>query len=327
MLSAALSLVGAIIYGSADFFGGLAARRLRSIVVTALSAFAGLLALAVALPIVGGVWRFEDALWGVLAGGFGMVAIVLLYASLAIGPMSILSPLTAVLSAVAPVLWGLTVNGETLSTVGYTGLAVALVAVVLVGFVPGAKVVRPQLRAIVMGAGAGLAIGAFLIVMDRTHDDSGLVPLFVSRVTSTAVTTIVVGALILTAVRRGGRASAVLDASGPPLGATASGRADLDHVGVARLPLQMTRQRAVGFAARVRCTRRLRQRRHARRAAPGRPVDRVGAHSALSRGHDPARRPCAPRARRPRAMARARSRARRGRDARAGLTAISARTA
>jgi hypothetical protein len=53
MLSAALALVGAIIYGAADFLGGLAARRLRSIVVTAVAAASGLVLLVLALPLVG----------------------------------------------------------------------------------------------------------------------------------------------------------------------------------------------------------------------------------------------------------------------------------
>ncbi|MET0812909.1 MAG: EamA family transporter [Microbacterium sp.] len=248
MLSAAIALVGAVVYGSADFFGGLAARRLRSIVVTALSAFAGLVALAVALPFVGGVWSLEDVLWGILAGGFGVIAIALLYACLAIGPMSILSPLTAVVSAIAPMVWGLTIGGESLAPLGYVGLAVALIAVVLVGFVPGEKVVRPQPRGVVMGVGAGLAIGAFLIVMDNTSDASGLVPLLMSRTTSTVVTTIIVGTLMVAAVRRGRRATTVWDVAGAPLGATPSGRADLEHVDLPALPLPITRTRAVWFA-------------------------------------------------------------------------------
>ncbi|GAA1938847.1 DMT family transporter [Microbacterium aoyamense] len=248
MLSAVIALVGAVVYGSADFFGGLAARRLRSIVVTAISAFAGLVALVIALPVMGGAWSLEDVLWGVLAGGFGIVAIALLYACLAIGPMSILSPLTAVVSAIAPMVWGLTIGGETLPPLGYAGLAVALVAVVLVGFIPGEKVVRPQARGVLMGIGAGLAIGAFLIVMDNTGGDSGIVPLLMSRVTSTVVTTLIVTALVIVAVRRGRAAATVLDAAGAPLGSTPSGRADLEHVETPTLSVQITRVRALWFA-------------------------------------------------------------------------------
>ncbi|MCO5955003.1 EamA family transporter [Microbacterium yannicii] len=229
MLSAALALIGAVVYGSADFLGGLAARRLRSIVVTAVAALSGLVALALVQPLVGGAWRAADVAWGVLAGIIGVVAVALLYACLAIGPMSILSPLTAVVSAIAPMLWGLLVKGDALAPIGYAGLAVALVAVVLVGFIPGEKIVRPNPRGLVMAVGAGLAIGAFLIVVDQTSADSGLVPLVTSRATSGVVTVVVVGILALMAVRRGAPARSVLAVAGPPLGAMPSGHADLEH--------------------------------------------------------------------------------------------------
>ncbi|MFH8249359.1 EamA family transporter [Microbacterium sp. B2969] len=230
MLAAAVALAGALVYGSADFLGGLAAKRLRSIVVTAVAAATGLvLLLLAAYPVVGGEWIPADIAWGVLSGFTGAIAIVLLYACLAIGPMSILSPLTAVVSAIAPVLWALLVEGETLSWIGCAGLAVALVAVVLVGFIPGEKVVRPSARGLLLAIGAGLAIGAFLIVIDRTSDESGVVPLIVNRSVSTLITSAVVGVLALVAVRAGRRAASVFAATGARLGATPTGHADLEH--------------------------------------------------------------------------------------------------
>jgi hypothetical protein len=60
--------------------------------------------------------------------------------------VSILSPVTAVVSAVVPMTWGL-LSGERLGEIGYLALAVALVAVVLVGFTPGDHSARPSPRA------------------------------------------------------------------------------------------------------------------------------------------------------------------------------------
>ncbi|MDY0910773.1 EamA family transporter [Microbacterium sp. CFBP9034] len=224
MISAALALVGALIYGAADFFGGLAAKRLRSIVVTAVAALSGLAALVVVQPLIGGEWAGPDLAWGVLAGCFGVAAVALLYACLAIGPMSILSPLTAVVSAIAPMLWGLLIDDETLSPVAYAGLGVALVAVVLVGFIPGEKVVRPSARGLLMAVGAGLAIGGFLIAVDQTSSESGLVPLVLSRATTLTVTVAIVGVLALVAVRRGQGAASVL---APPGAAETPGATSL----------------------------------------------------------------------------------------------------
>jgi len=229
MLSAVLALIGAVVYGSADFLGGLAARRLRSIVVTAVAALAGLAALAIVQPLLGGVWTAADIGWGILGGIVSVIGIALLYACLAIGPMSILSPLTAVVSAVAPMLWGLIVKGDALAPVGYAGLAVALVAVVLVGFIPGERIMRPSIRGVTMAVGAGLAIGAFLIIIDQTSHESGLVPLVTSRATSAIVTFVIVAMLTLATVRRGAPWRSVLEVAGPPLGATPSGHADLEH--------------------------------------------------------------------------------------------------
>ncbi len=248
MPAAVLALLGAFVYGSADFLGGLAARRLRSIVVTCVAALAGLVVLGVMYPFVEERWTVADVAWGALSGVFGVVAIGLLYACLAIGPMSILSPLTAVVSAIAPMVWGLTVDGEELSPIGYAGLGIALVAVVLVGFIPGQGVVRPSLRGVVMAIGSGLAIGAFLIAMDQTHPESGVVPLLVNRATNGLITAIIVLLLVLRGRGRGQRGMAALAAQGAVLGATPTGRADLEHTGTAPTPVAAIPRSAWGLA-------------------------------------------------------------------------------
>ena len=104
----------------------------------------------------------------------------------------------------------------------------------LVAFVPGEKVVRPSARGLLYAVGAGLAIGAFLIIIDQTSDESGLVPLIVNRSVSTLITSAVVGILAIGAVRGGRRAASVLVATSTHLGATPTGHADLEHAGAAR---------------------------------------------------------------------------------------------
>ncbi|MWB99852.1 EamA family transporter [Agromyces seonyuensis] len=180
MLTAVLSLGGALVYGAADFLGGLAARRLGALLATAISAVAGLAALLVVLPFTGGDPAPADFAIGAAAGLVLAVGIALLYASLAIGPMSILSPLTALVSAVVPMAWGLA-TGDSFGPLGVAALGIALVAVVLVGLAPGEGAVRPSLRGILFGVGAGAGIGAYYIVIDGTADASGLWPLAAAR--------------------------------------------------------------------------------------------------------------------------------------------------
>ena len=202
MFTVVVGIGSALIFGSADFLGGLASKRMSSVLATAIAASTGLVVLLVALPLIGGRWSPEAVLLGALSGVSGAIAIGLLYACLAIGPMSILSPLTAVVSAIVPLSVGLAA-GERLGTIGYVALGLALVAIVLVGFVPERGAVRPSLKGVLMAIGSGIAIGAFLIIIDATPDDSGLVPLVMNRAVNAAIMFTLVGLLAFIALRRG----------------------------------------------------------------------------------------------------------------------------
>ena len=223
-----LGLTGAFVYGAADFFGGIAARRISALKVTAIGAASGLVLLLLLLPLTGGTWSVQAVTLGALTGISGALAISLLYACLAIGPMSILSPLTAVISAMVPLTAGV-LRGDRLPPLGYLALALALLAVVLVGFVPDRKAVRPSAKALAMAVGAGALIGVFLIVIDLTPSDSGVVPLIANRTVNATVMFSTIGVLALLASRRRRRAdaaaSARADAAGPgPASASTPGR-------------------------------------------------------------------------------------------------------
>ncbi len=219
MLTAVLSLSGALVYGAADFLGGFATKRLGALLATAIAAVAGLVIMIASLPLLGGEWTAADLGWGALSGVVGSIAIALLYASLAIGPMSILSPLTALMSAVTPMLWGTLVGAERFGALGIWGIVVALVAVVLVGFVPERGAVRPSARGLMLAVGAGLAIGAYYIVISHTADESGTVPLIANRVVSAAL---LFGAFAVVAVAHRVRRRSV--AAAPVPVTTPSGR-------------------------------------------------------------------------------------------------------
>jgi len=187
--------------GSADFLGGIASKRIAAMRTTAVAALTGLVVLLIANPFVGGVWSPSAILLGALSGVCGAVAISLLYACLAIGPMSILSPLTAVVSAVVPLTVAL-FRGDRLTLVAYLALGIALIAVVLVGFVPERGAVRPSLRGVTMAVGSGILLGVFLILIDLTPVNSGLLPLVVNRVVNSTIMFSVIGVLALRAARR-----------------------------------------------------------------------------------------------------------------------------
>ena len=201
MLSVIVGLTSALVYGAADFLGGVASTRISAIRVSALSALSGLALLLLLLPFVGGEWSASAIGYGLIAGTAGAIAIALLYACLAIGPMSILSPLTAVVSAIVPLLIGLA-RGERFSPIGYVAIGIALVAVVLVGFVKETGAVRPSLRGVVMAIGSGSMIGIYLAFLDLTPPESGLLPIITGRTVAVVLTFAAIGLLALVAVRR-----------------------------------------------------------------------------------------------------------------------------
>ena len=131
--------------------------------------------------------------------------------------MSILSPLTALMSAVTPMLWGTLVGAERFGALGIWGIVVALVAVVLVGFVPERGAVRPSLKGLALAVGSGLAIGAYYIVISHSAEESGTVPLIANRVVSA---TLLFGAFAVVAVvhrvRRRSAADAPVAVTTPP---------------------------------------------------------------------------------------------------------------
>lgn len=184
-MSVVLALLGALTYGFSDFAGGLASRRAPALAVVFIGQCAGLVlvtVLAVVLPA-----RFDPAslAWGAAAGVVGVLALLLFYRSLALGSMSVVAPLTAVLSAVVPVAAGLLL-GERPSGLVLAGVLLAAGAVVLVGAEEGRLPSVAQLRGpVVAGAlGAGTGFGLLFVLLTRADDDTGFEPLVAARVAS-----------------------------------------------------------------------------------------------------------------------------------------------
>jgi drug/metabolite transporter (DMT)-like permease len=173
-----LALASAIVYGAADFLGGLASRRTSTISAVVWSQAVGLVLLAGVLPLFGGHAVPGDIFWGAICGVAGAVAIVALYRGLAIGTMGIVSPVSAVLGASIPVLYGLTFRGEHPTLFAGAGILAALGAVVLVSAEPGGRAGIPEALL------AGVAFGAFFIALAQTRADAGMVPLLAARATS-----------------------------------------------------------------------------------------------------------------------------------------------
>lgn len=184
-MSIVLALLGALIYGGADFSGGLASRRAPALAVVFGGQLAGTAVLGVLILAVPGRFDAASVLWGAAAGLSGGVALLLFYRSLATGAMTVVAPLTAVMSAIVPVVGGIAF-GERPSVLALAGVALAVVAVVLVsaehGRLPTPAMLRGRAIAGPLLAGAGF--GLLFVLLSRAAPDTGFWPLLGARAAS-----------------------------------------------------------------------------------------------------------------------------------------------
>lgn len=178
-----LATLSSLVYGTADFAGGLAARRNDGMVVTVVSQLFGCIVLAAALALWPEVTvTSPDLWWGAVGGVGGGVGLMCFYPALARGPMSAVAPTTAVCSAVVPLLAGLAL-GDRPSGVALSGVLLALPAIVLVARESSSHG-RADPRTIALAVAAGAGFGMFFIAMGQTSEDAGLWPLAGARFAS-----------------------------------------------------------------------------------------------------------------------------------------------
>jgi len=181
-----LALLSAVFYGTADFLGGVAARRSAALAATALAQGVGLVVVFLAAPFFPGErMLLAEAGWGVGAGVTGAVGVALLYYGLAVGRVSVVAPVTAVCAIAIPVVVAGAL-GERPGPLAVCGIGAAVLSVGLISRgVDPAGTTAARDRSIWIALASGVAIGAFLVCLARAGTRSGLWPLVVARASST----------------------------------------------------------------------------------------------------------------------------------------------
>lgn len=188
-----LSIVAAALYGVADFSGGMAAKTHSAWRVTAWSQLIGVPLLLVAIGVLGATEvTGRDMALGAVAGIFGLAGLVLMYSALATGTMSVIAPIIGALGAAIAIAWDVATGG-TITTFQWAGIAISVVAVVLLASQgSGARVDKwPILKAV----GSAAAFAAFFIAMSYTGEGSALWPLAAARIVTVPVAFLIAGAL------------------------------------------------------------------------------------------------------------------------------------
>jgi len=207
VLFVALAGLSGLVWGVGDFAGGKATQRAAALPVVWLSKLASLPLLVLYLVLlpahvdVGSLW------WGVLAGTFGAVGVVVFYRALSAGAMTVVAPIASVTSAVIPVVVGLAA-GERPSPVALVGVTCALVAIALVSLAPphpgAVAVVTGRLVSAAVLSGVGFAL--FFVFLARANvaagGDAGLWPVASAQLAALVLT----GLLLVVARARTGSA-------------------------------------------------------------------------------------------------------------------------
>ena len=194
------ALAAAALIGGADFLGGVASRRARAASVLLISTPAGLVVIFAAALVTGAPFQAGGLGWALAAGAVGGAGMIILYAGLAAGPMSVVAPVSALASTVVPVGAALAM-GERASATVYAGAVLCLVAIVLVsmeggrgagaqpasGRDPGVARFRVAARGLGYGAASGLAFGIFYLFIRNAGTAGVLWPVCLARVAGTVV--------------------------------------------------------------------------------------------------------------------------------------------
>lgn len=176
-------MASAVVYGTGDWFGGRAARRRPSIGVAAVGQSTSLLLVVVAVSA--GTAAVPDAstwAWAAAGGILGALGIAGLYHGFAIGDVSVVAPVSAVVGAVLPVAVGLAL-GDRPGTLALGGILLAVASIALVSGALG-RSSTVEWRIVALAAAVGACFGSLFVCLERTDGDSGMWPLLVMRLAS-----------------------------------------------------------------------------------------------------------------------------------------------
>jgi drug/metabolite transporter (DMT)-like permease len=180
LLGILMAFTSALVWGSADFTGGLATRRRDQYQVLVLSALSGLSILVIAALIFRESFpSWNGTFWAAMAGLTGTVGIAALYKGLSIGESAVVAPTSAVIGAGLPVAFGFLTQGlpDPLRLVGFV---LAFAGIWIVSQTSTEKT-GDHRKGFLLACLSGLGFAGFMIGMSRVDSGKVFTPLIVAR--------------------------------------------------------------------------------------------------------------------------------------------------
>ena len=186
MLTALLSLAASFAWGSSNFLAGIESRRRSVWHVTALSQFAAAVTAGVAVLVTAqSPPRTWDTVVLLLAGVATAIGLLAFYKALAIGTMSIVSPIIAA-AAIVPLAAGLFM-GERPGLQAYAGMALTAGGVVLISWAKRGHRDHAARSAILLAVLTALCWGLLLMAFGVSGRESPYWAVFDARIASVGV--------------------------------------------------------------------------------------------------------------------------------------------
>jgi drug/metabolite transporter (DMT)-like permease len=190
MLALALALGASVAWGGSDFVAGLASRRIPLLAVLVGSQVAGLVLLLGLLAVTGEAPPPGGAVLAAAAAGVAeLLGFAALYKGLAMGPMSVVAPISSA-AALVPVTASV-LTGARPSTAAAVGMGLVLMGAALACSEPesgGARHPGAILPGAALAVLAALCFGAFFVGMDSAAHEAGAVwAVALNRATSVSV--------------------------------------------------------------------------------------------------------------------------------------------
>ena len=189
-LAVIYGLSSAVSWGAGDFSGGLASKRTSVFTVVLISQVVGILLLiASAFAFAEVIPDSNYLVWGAFGGVFGSLGLVALYSALAQSQMGLVAPLSAVVTAIIPVVFAFFSEGLP-KTTQMAGFGIALVAVWFLSYSGSKnKLVKKEL---VLALSAGIGFGLFFIFIDKASSEAVMWPLVSARFASLTLLVIII---------------------------------------------------------------------------------------------------------------------------------------
>jgi drug/metabolite transporter (DMT)-like permease len=188
MLSSLFGLISALTWGAGDFTGGIVSRRAGIYRAAFYGELTGILFLIIMLAVTREPLPAWPAwAWSASAGAIGSVGLLLLFKAMVDGQMSVAAPVSALMSAILPVIASALTEGLP-GLVRYFGFGLALLAIWLISQGEGhQKKIHLHLADLRLPLLAGVCFGGYFIMMHEGSRSATIWPMMFGRVAGSAV--------------------------------------------------------------------------------------------------------------------------------------------